>query len=83
MPRADKVYTEGLLARLNRAIPNTDGREWIIDPGSVKYGRWWHVCERDTTTGGHYPDIASGRTEYDMQRALAHFLDGYAMATNR
>ena len=86
MPRADKRYTAGLMERLHRTVPNTEGRAWIIDEGSTTYGRWWRVCEAEVVTNhlgqsgpwrGHYAEIAYGRTEYDMQQALAHYLDGY------
>lgn len=36
------------------------------------------MCEVETATGGQYADIAYGRTEYDMQQALGHYLDGYS-----
>lgn len=78
MPRADRRYTLGLMERLERTIPNTEGRTWHLEHGSTTYGRWWRVCERDDPSGGHHADIAAGATEYDMQRALAHYLDGYS-----
>lgn len=78
MARADRAYTLGLMGRLKRTIPNTEGRTWHLEHGSVTYGRWWRVCERGEH-GELYGDIASGRTESDVQTALAHFLDGYAL----
>jgi hypothetical protein len=81
MPRADRVYTNGLMARLERTVPvSEDGRVWHLEQGSVTYGLWWRVFERDTTTGALYREIVAGRTEYDMQRALGAFLDGYDRA---
>lgn len=82
MPRADRRYTLGLMERLERTIPNTEGRTWHLEHGSTTYGRWWRVCERGEH-GALYSDIAAGATEYDMQRALAHYLDGYAAAASR
>ena len=80
MPRADRRYTLGLMERLERTIPNTEGREWHLERGSTAYGRWWRVCERGASWE-LYCDIASGRTEADLQAALAHFLDGYALGS--
>jgi hypothetical protein len=75
------------MERLERTVPNTEGRAWHLEHGSTTYGRWWRVCEADIVTscsgqtgpwGGLHADIAAGATEYDMQRALAHYLDGYS-----
>ena len=77
MPRADRRYTDGLMARLNRTVPNTEGRVWHLEQGSQTYGRMWRVCERATDTGALYHDIARGMTESALQDNLAAFLDGY------
>lgn len=82
MPRADKRYTAGLMERLNRTVPNTEGRTWHLEEGSTTYGRWWRVSECGPS-GELYHDIAAGQTEADMQSALAHYLDGYSAATLR
>jgi len=78
--RADKRYTQGLMERLARTVPNTPGRVWHLEEGSQTYGRMWRVCERGESYE-LYSDIASGVSEYDLQRALAHYLDGYSAAS--
>jgi hypothetical protein len=80
MARADRRYTEGLMARLQRTVPNTEGRVWHLEQGSQTYGRMWRVSERDTTTGGLYHDIARGVSESALQDNLGAFLDGYDAA---
>ena len=78
MARASRRYTTGLMERLDRTVPNTPGRVWHLEEGSVTYGRWWRVCEREIDTGALYSDIAAGRTESDMQATLGAFLNGYS-----
>ena len=80
MARADRRYTDGLMARLNRTIEPPEGRRWVLEQGSQTYGRMWRVCSASLTTGAHYRDLAYGATERELQMALGHFLDGYDMA---
>jgi len=73
----DKRYTLGLMERLARTVPPEPGHTWILDRGSVTYGRAWHVCQLDNETFGHGSDIVTGATERDLQHALGAWLDGY------
>lgn len=75
--RADRRYTDGLMARLDRTITPAPGHAWHLECGSVTYGRWWRMFERDNTTGELHREIAGGRNERDVQVALGSFLDGY------
>jgi len=87
MARADRQYTDSLMVWLARTVPNTDGRMWHLVQGSSTYDRMWRVCEADIVTnaagisgpwGYFHADIASGRTESDLQGKLDAFLAGYA-----
>jgi len=82
MPRADRRYTNGLMARLERTTDAEEGRVWHLEQGSTTYGRWWRVFERDVQTGALHREIVSGRTESDMQHALGAWLDGSDRASH-
>lgn len=75
--RADRRYTDGLMARLERTIPLPEGWRWHLEQGSTTYGYWWRVFELEEKTGGLYRGIVTGRTEGDLQQVLGAYLDGY------